>query len=117
MVEQHGSRRGLTPRRWQILTAAIWAVSLTYLVVAGLVAAEFVLMPVSLDMSELLTAGSQPWRDAAIAAVAFTALLVLAAISLRLWHTVRFRTIAWALTLLDLVAVGWFGYVVLRDYF
>lgn len=100
----------------RILTVAIWTVSLGCILVAGAVALEFVLMPVSLDFGEILAAGSEPWRDAALAAGGFTALLVTAAVGLRLWHTARFKLLAWVLTGAELAAVSWIGALIYREY-
>ena len=98
------------------LTAAIWSLSLLSLAVAGLIAAEFALIPASIDIGELVTGGLGPWRDAAEAAGLFVVLLVATAVSLRLWHTARFKTVAWLLTLVELACVGWSSFVMYRDY-
>lgn len=100
-----------------LLTAAIWTLSLLGLAVGGLIATEFVLIPVSLDIGEVVAGGMGPWRDAAEAAALFAVLLVATAVSLRLWHGTRFKALAWLLLLLELAGVGWSSVVVYRDYF
>ena len=101
----------------RFLTAASWTLSLLGLAVGGLVATEFVLIPVSLDIGEVVTGGIEPWRDAAEAAALFAALLVATAVSLRLWHSAHFKMLAWLMTAVELAGVGWASFVVYRDYF
>ena len=99
------------------LTAAFWTVSIACVILAGTLATIFVFMPVSLDPGEMITAGVEPWQDAAIAIGAFLLLLVATAVSLRLWHTARFKVIALLLAAADVAAVCWSGALVYRDYF
>ena len=101
----------------KLLTAGFWTVSVTCVVLAGALAAIFVFMPISLDPSEMITAGVEPWRDAAVAIGAFLVLLVASAIGLRLWHTIRFKPVALLLVAAQIAAVCWSGALVYRDYF
>ena len=100
-----------------ILTVTIWSVSLLCLAVAGVVATEVALIPVSLDVGDMVTAGVEPWQDALVAAALFAGLLAVTALSLRLWHSVRFKALAVVLTAAEVAAVGWSGFIVYRDYF
>ncbi len=100
-----------------LLTAGFWTVSVACVVLAGALAAVFVFMPISLDPGEMITAGIEPWQDAAVAAGAFLLLLVAAAVSLRLWHTVRFKPVALVLVAAEIAAVCWSTALVYHDYF
>ena len=100
-----------------LVTALVWTISLVCLAIGGTLATIFVFMPVSLDPGEMIAAGVGPWRDAAISVGAFVALLIAAVISLRLWHTARFKPIALLLTLGEIVAVCWSSVMVYNDYF
>ncbi len=104
-------------RRYPTATVMIWAVSLLTLAAAAAITTLFVMMPVSLDVGEMISAGAEPWQDALVAAASFTALLIVTALSLRLWHTVRFKPLALMFTAAEIASVGWTGFVVYRDYF
>ncbi len=100
-----------------ILTAAIWAISIGCLLVAGGIAVLFAMMPVSLDIGEMINAGAEPWRDAAIAVAAFVGFALASALSLRLWHGMRFRALAWTIALAEAALAAWSSAVVMREYF
>lgn len=100
-----------------ILTAAVWIASLTCLLVGALIALEFGLMATSLDPTEIVTAGTQPWSDALVATSAFAGLCVVTAVSLRLWHTMRFRAVALILTAAEIGCVAWACSKVYNEYF
>ncbi len=112
------------PPRRGLLTAAIWIVSIAALAAGGLLASLFVMMPVSLDIGEMVAAGADPWRDAAYAAIAYCGLFGASAVALALWHRARRRTAAgimawaaWAITAAEVVFVAWGGAAVMRDWF
>ena len=98
-------------------TAAIWTLSLASLGLAGVIAGGLALIAFSLDPSDIITAGLEPYTDALIAAGAFLALLVVTLLSLRLWHSVRFRVASVILTFAEVACVGWACARVYRDYF
>ena len=110
-----------SPSRRGLLTLALWTASLAALAAGGLIASLFVMMPVSLDLGEMVAAGTDPWRDAAYAALSFCVLFVASAAALALWHGSRGRTTAalaaWAITAVELIAVALAGAVVMRDWF
>lgn len=117
-----GASRSAGPPRGgrRLLTAAIWTASLAALVVGGALASLFVMMPVSLDLGEMFAAGAGPWRDAAVATLAFCGLLGASAVALLLWHRARGQagaTIAWAITAGEVALVAWGCAVVMRDWF
>ena len=101
----------------KLLTAGFWTLSIVCVVGAGALATLFVFIPISLDPSEMITAGVEPWQDAAVAVGAFSLLLVAAVVSLRLWHTRRLKPLALLLAVAEIAAVCWSGALVYRDYF
>lgn len=99
------------------LTAAVWAANLLALVVGGLIAALFVVMPTSLGPSEMIEAGAEPWVDALWAGGAFVALVVVAVVALALWHSARLRMLGVVLSLAEVAGVAWMAAKVYTDYF
>ena len=97
-------------------TLAVWLVSSVNLLAAGLIAAEFVFMATSLDPTEILTVGTEPWTDALLAAAAFAGLVVATVLSLGLWHRGRLRTLALLLTAAETGAVVWACVKVYNEY-
>lgn len=100
-----------------LLDAAVWLATFLGLIVGGLVAAMFVVMPTSLGPSEMIEAGVEPWTTALYAAGAFVALVVAAVIGLVLWHSARFRLLGLLLVVAQVVAVAWTSLAVYADYF
>jgi hypothetical protein len=98
-------------------TLAMWVVSLATLSVAGLIATAFAMMAFGLEPSEMVTAGAEPWTNAATAAAAFAALVVATGLSLWLWHFTRWRKIAVAMAVLQVGAVTWACVAVYGEYF
>lgn len=100
-----------------LLTIGVWSASTLSLLVGGLIAIEFVLLPTSLDIGEMVAGGSEPWIDALEAAFGFCGLLAASVAGLWLWHTVRFRMVGLALVLAEVAAVAVVGARVYSDYF
>ena len=98
-------------------TFAIWIASCATLAVAATIAVLFVMMATSMDPTEMVTTGIEPWRDAAYAAAAFVGLCVATALALGLWHSRRFRILGGVLTALDVCCVVWIGAWTWREYF
>ena len=98
-------------------TVGVWTVSLLSLAVAGLVAAIFILIALSLDPTDIITAGIEPWTDAAVAACAFTGLALVTALSLRLWYSARFWAVGVVLTVAEAGGVAWTCARVYNEYF
>ena len=98
-------------------TAAFWALALATLGTAGLLTGSFVLMALSLDPGEIVLAGAEPWTNAAEAVAAFAALAVTTALSLRLWHSDRWRGVSLLMTLAGLGIVAWACRSFYTDYF
>jgi hypothetical protein len=98
-------------------TVAIWLVSLGTLSVAGLLATAFAMMAFGLDPSEIITAGAEPWTNAAIASAAFVGLAITTGLSLWVWHFTRWRRLALAMTAIEVGCVAWACAAVYRDYF
>lgn len=94
-----------------------WIFALGLLCMAGLLAGGIVLIPLSLDPGEIILAGADPWTEAAEAAGAFAVAAGMTALSLRLWHSARFRAAALLLTLVQLGAVAWACRIFYTDYF
>lgn len=97
-------------------TFAVWAVSLSCLLAGGLLATPFMMMPVSLDFGEMLAGGAEPWREAAYAIGAFTALAIAVVLGLWCWYRGRL-SVAWIFAAGETLAVGWCGWMVYRDFF
>ena len=64
-------------------------------------------MATSLDPAEMIRSGADPWTTALVATGVALAMLVAAAIGLRLWHTQRFRPAGAAFVALELAYAGW----------
>ena len=109
------------PRLRSLPTIAIWTLSLVTLAIGGVLASLFVMMPVSLDVGEMVAGGVDPWRDAAYAALAYCGLFGASAGALVLWHRRRGHTAArlaaWAIAAAAVAAVAFAGALVLRDWF
>ena len=101
----------------RVVTAGIWIVSLLSLSLGGLIAAEFIFMATSLDPTQIITAGTEPWTDALEAGGAFAGLVAATMLGLALWHTTRFKIIGLLLTIAEVGAVGWACVRVYNDYF
>lgn len=101
----------------KLLDAAVWLATFSSLVVGGLVAAMFVVMPTSLGPSEMIEAGAEPWTTALYAAGAFVALVVAAVLGLVLWHSARFRLVGLVLVVAQVAVVAWTSLQVYADYF
>lgn len=99
------------------LTAGIWIAALASLTLGGLIAVEFIFMATSLDPTEIVSGGTEPWTDALTAAVAFAGLAVATALGLTLWHTARFKVAGLILTIAEVVGVAWACAKVYKDYF
>ena len=99
------------------LTVGIWLVSCAALGVAGVMALMFGFMVTSMDPSEMITSGIEPWTNALMAAGAFLALAIVAAIALRLWHSRRFKLVGLVLTAVEVCAVAWASVWMAREYF
>ena len=99
------------------VTAGVWIVSLLSLSMGGLIAAEFIFMATSLDPTEIITAGTEPWTDALEAGGAFTGLIAATVLGLALWHTARFKIVGLLLTIAEVGAVAWACVRVYTDYF
>ena len=98
-------------------TFAIWSVSSAVIGVAGVIAILFVLMATSMDPTEMVAAGIEPWTDATYAAGGFVVLCLVTAIALGLWHSRRFWILGLALTSLDVCGVAWITVWIIREYF
>ncbi|WP_158808789.1 hypothetical protein [Beijerinckia sp. L45] len=98
-------------------TVAMWLVSFGTLGVAGLLATAFAMMAFGLDPSEMITAGAEPWTNAAVAAAAFGGLVITTGLSLWVWHFTRWRMVALVLTVIEVGCVAWACASVYRDYF
>ena len=105
------------PRPSSVLTRLMWAVSLACVILGGAIAGLFVLMASSLEPTDLLSDGVEPYTDAAIAAGAFVGLVLAAAAGLLAWHSVRFRAIGVVLTACEVGLVAWGSLRVYNDYF
>jgi hypothetical protein len=101
----------------KILTACIWIVALASLVVGGLIATMFMLIATSLDPTDIVTAGVEPWTDALDAGLAFVALVVATALGLFLWHSARFKFAGLLTTLAVAACVAWTSVQVYHEYF
>ena len=88
-------------------TAAVWSVALATLGVAALLATSFGLMAAALDPTEIVTAGIEPWTNAALAALAFGAVTITTVLSLVLWHSRRLWSLGAAMAVLQEGVVGW----------
>ena len=99
------------------LTAAVWAATLLALVVGGLIAALFVVMPTSLGPTEMIEAGVEPWTTALWAGGAFVLLVIVALAGLAMWHSARLRVVGLVLVLAQVAAVAWAALKVYGDYF
>ena len=100
-----------------LLDAAVWLATFLSLIVGGLVAAMFVVMPTSLGPSEMIEAGAEPWATALYAGAAFVVLAVAAVLGLVLWHSARFRLVGLVLVVAQVAAVAWTSFEVYADYF
>lgn len=98
-------------------TLGVWAVALLSIAVAGLLAFVFVSIPLSMDPTDVITAGSEPWATALYAAVGFAAVLVVGAVGLRLWHTARLKPAALAVIAADAAIVAWACVWAYQEYF
>ena len=99
------------------LNAVVWTATLLGLIVGGLVAAIFVVMPTSLGPMEMVQAGVEPWSNALFAAAAFVGLVIAAILGLVFWHSVRFRSLGLVLTVAQVAAVAFACLKVYADYF
>ncbi len=99
------------------LNAAIWAATLLCLIVGGLIATILVIMPTSLDPTEMIEGGTEPWWTALYAAMAFVGLVVAAVLGLACWHSARLKPLGVVLTLAQIVAVVWAAGRVYVEYF
>ena len=98
-------------------TAGMWTLSLATLGVAGLLASSFALMAASLDPAEMISAGIEPWTNAAEAAAGFAALVATTAVALFLWHSARFRALGLIVAVLQACAVAWASLQFFNEYF
>ena len=100
-----------------LLDAGVWLATFLSLIVGGLVAAMFVVMPTALGPSEMIEAGVEPWTTALYAGAAFVGLVIAAVLGLVLWHSARFRLLGLVLVVAQVVAVAWTSLGVYADYF
>ena len=91
----------------RLATLAVWGLSLATLVVAGVLAAAFALMAASLNPEDMVSAGVEPWTNAAVAIAALAAVVVTTALCLALWHATRLRALGAAISVLQAGAVLW----------
>jgi hypothetical protein len=97
-------------------TIGLWALATVSILIAGLIPAGALLIATSLDPSEMIMSGIEPWTDALIASGAFLALLGFTLFSLWLWHSLRFRVLGALLVLAQAAAVVWAWTWVYEDY-
>lgn len=99
------------------LTATVWILALASVTMAALIAAAFVFMATSLDPTDLIAAGTEPWTAAATAVLIFVGLAALTVLSLSLWHSDRFKIVGLLLALAAAGYVSWDCATVYTEYF
>lgn len=108
------SNAGTKPR--PVLTTAVWTLSLTSLIAAGLVATALVFMASSLEPADIVSSGVEAWTDALKACAGFLVVLCISVLELRLWHSRRFSALGLALTLAQVFVTGWACVMIYQDY-
>lgn len=99
------------------LTIGVWTISLLSVLAGGALATAFGFMAAGMDPSDIIANGTQPWTDALWATAGFIGLVVVTMLSLRLWHTIRFKPVGLILTVLEAGAVAWACAKVYAEYF
>ena len=91
----------------RLATAAVWSVLLATLALAGVLATTFAFMAASFDPEDVVTAGLEPWTNAAIAVAALAGVIVTTALGLASWHAGRLRVLGAAISVVQAGAVLW----------
>ncbi len=73
------------------LNAILWLTASLSLIVGGLIATAFVLMATSLDPFDMISVGTEPWVNAAIAVGAFIGLVASTVLGLMMWRSQRLK--------------------------
>jgi hypothetical protein len=100
-----------------LANVTVWTLALLVVVVAGLLATQFVLMATSLDPTDLITVGLEPWQNAVLACVAFIGVAIVTIASLFLWHRKHAKVWGAVLLVVQGVALVWICVGVYREYF
>ncbi len=103
-------------RPHQFLTAFLYTVSVVALLVLGGIAVLTGLMATSIDWSETITAGSEPWVSALVAIGEFVGLAATIVLGMILWHTRRFKIAALVLIALAALLTLWLGIRFIGEY-
>lgn len=88
------------------LTIFIWIAVITAVSGAAAIAVLFATMATSLDPTQVISAGLEPWWDAGLAALAAVGALVVGALALRLWHS-RFAPVGAVLACAEIAGLVW----------
>ena len=103
-------------RPHQYLSAVLWTLSVVATLLAAAIAGMTALMAMSLDWGEAVTAGAEPWVNAAIAAAEFVGIAGASVLGMVAWHTRRFKALALVLVVGATLLTAWLGGHFISEY-
>ena len=103
-------------RPHQFLTAVLYTAVVVATLVAAAIAGLTVLMAMSLDWGETVTAGTEPWIAVLVTASEFVGIAAASVLGIVLWHTQRFKTVALVLIAVATLVTAWLGISFIREY-
>ncbi len=103
-------------RPHQFLTAILWTAAVVVTLVSGAIAVLTVMMAMSLDWGETVTAGAEPWVNALVAGAEFVGIAGASVVGMVAWHTRRFKVLALLLVFGAALVTAWLGGRFVFDY-